>query len=251
MKLCLFILGLFLSQLALAQDTFSIVAVDEATGEVGSAGASCISADNLKAYFPDADADFLGDLLPGTAAINTQSYYLPENQQAARQLLLQGLSPAEAIMWLAANDAHGTSAQRQYGIAALIGGKAHAAAFTGDSCLAERGHRSGTNYAIQGNILLREALLDSMEQAFLTTEGCLSAKLMAAMQAANFAGADSRCLSNGTSSMFAFLKVARPGDSPSSPQLRIFTAFNADGSEPIDALQEKYDALGPCGILGR
>jgi uncharacterized Ntn-hydrolase superfamily protein len=229
-----------------AQDTFSIVAVDEETGEVGSAGASCISADNLESFFPGADPDFLGDLIPGLGAINTQSFYLPQNQVAARNRLLAGDTPQQVLNWLAANDAQGNSTQRQYGIAAIINGEAQAGAFTGVNCMNQKGHRTGPNYAIQGNILLSTEILDDMEAAFLNTEGCLAEKIMAAMQAAKVPGADSRCLSNGTSAMFAFLKVARQDDMPNDPAVRIFVAYNPEGIEPIDSLQGLFDLLEPC-----
>lgn len=229
-----------------AQDTFSIVAVDAATGEVGSAGASCISANNLQIYFPGADPDFLGDLIPGLAAVNTQSSYLAQNQQAARNRLLAGENPQQVIDWLAVNDAQGNSAQRQYGIAAIINGSPQAAGFTGANCMNEKGHRTGSNYAIQGNILISETILDDMETAFLNTSGCLAEKLMAAMQAAKVPGADSRCLTNGTSSLFAFLKVAQQGDLANAPSVRIFVAYNPEGIEPIDSLQALFDALEPC-----
>lgn len=229
-----------------AQDTFSIVAVDATTGEVGSAGASCISANNLQIYFPGSDPDFLGDLIPGLAAVNTQSSYLAQNQQAARNRLLAGENPQQVIDWLAVNDAQGNSAQRQYGIAAIINGSPQAAGFTGANCMNEKGHRTGSNYAIQGNILISETILDDMETAFLNTSGCLAEKLMAAMQAAKVPGADSRCLTNGTSSLFAFLKVAQQGDLANAPSVRIFVAYNPEGIEPIDSLQALFDALEPC-----
>lgn len=235
-----------LTNALVAQDTFSIVAVDEETDEVGSAGASCISADNLETFFPGADPDFLGDLIPGMGAINTQSFYLPQNQLAARNRLLTGETPQQVLNWLAANDAQGNSTQRQYGIAAIIDGEAQAGAFTGVNCMNEKGHRTGPNYAIQGNILISSEILDGMEDAFLNTDGCLAEKLMAAMQAAKVPGADSRCLSNGTSSMFAFLKVARVDDMPNDPAVRIFVAYNPEGIEPIDSLQGLFDLLDPC-----
>lgn len=243
----LFLVALvFFTNVLYAQDTFSIVAVDEETGEVGSAGASCISADNLETFFPGADPDFLGDLLPGLGAINTQSFYLPQNQVAARNRLLAGDTPQQVLNWLVANDAQGNSTQRQYGIAAIIDGEAQAGGFTGVNCMNEKGHRTGPNYAIQGNILLSSEILDGMEAAFLNTDGCLAEKLMAAMQAAKVPGADSRCLSNGTSAMFAFLKVARQDDMPNDPAVRIFVAYNPEGIEPIDSLQGLFDLLDPC-----
>lgn len=240
---CAFAANLF------AQDTFSIVAVDSLTGEVGSAGASCISADNLETFFPNDDPDFLGDLLPGLGAINTQSFYNEANQDNANGELASGKTPQEVIDWLATNDAQGNSSQRQYGIAALINGQPMAAGFTGEDCFDYKNHRVGPNYSIQGNILLGPEILDSMEARFLAAEAqgkCLSERLMAALQGAKVPGADTRCLGNGTSAMFAFLKVAKPGDDADEPFLRLFVAFNEDGTEPIDSLQAHFDLAAPC-----
>jgi uncharacterized Ntn-hydrolase superfamily protein len=163
-----------------------------------------------------------------------------------RTRLLAGETPQQVLDWLAANDAQGNSTQRQYGIAAIIDGEAQAGAFTGVNCQNAKGHRTGTNYAIQGNILINVEILDAMEAAFLNTDGCLAEKLMAAMQAAKVPGADSRCLSNGTSAMFAFLKVARQDDPVNDPAVRIFVSFNPDGIEPIDSLQGLFDLFEPC-----
>ncbi len=63
-------------------DTFSIVAVDPATGEVGSAGASCI-----------AGSIIISDMHPGVGAIHTQSYWNSQNQNNAHDLMEQGWSP--------------------------------------------------------------------------------------------------------------------------------------------------------------
>ena len=51
-----------------------------------------------------------------------------------------------------------------------------------------------------------------MENQFLSTDGSLSDKLMASLQGANIAGADTRCLDDGTSSLSAFIRVANPHD---------------------------------------
>ena len=72
------------------------------------------------------------------------------------------------------------------------------------------------NYSIQGNILLGAEILDSMEARFLAATGPLSDRLMACLQGANVPGADSRCLANGTSSLSAFVRVAKPGDADDS-----------------------------------
>lgn len=221
----------------LSQDTFSIVAVDPETGEVGSAGASCVDLNNF-----GLEADFLGQLFPGLGAINTQAWYSQFNQNIAANRMLAGDSPQEIIDWLIANDIGDNPALRQYGIVAFVGDNTEAAAHTGAETDDWKGHLVGDNYAIQGNILLGGFVLDSMEANFNNTEGSLSDKLMAAMQGANLVGADARCAENGTSSLFAFLKVAQPNDEPGEPSL-VLGVITEDGAgiEPIDSLQVLYD----------
>ncbi|MCC6725196.1 MAG: DUF1028 domain-containing protein [Saprospiraceae bacterium] len=233
------------------QDTFSIVAVDSLTGEVGSAGASCISADNLALYFPNDDPDFIGDLLPGIGAINTQASYHAGNQSDAHNELENGSTPAEVIDYLSFNDVQGNPGIRQYGIAALINGQPMAAGYTGADCFDYKNHVTGPNYSIQGNILLGQQILDSMQARFLAAEAqgkCLAERLMAALQGAKVPGADTRCLGNGTSAMFAFVKVAKPDDDPASPTLRLFVSYNPVGIEPIDSLQALFDEAAPCFV---
>lgn len=231
-----------------AQDTFSIVAVDSVTGEVGSAGASCV---DLILFFPNYTPDFLGDLLPGIGAINTQANYSASNQANARTRMLAGDTPAQIISWLTSNDVQNNSTNRQYGIAALVNGSPQTAGFTGSNCLNYKNHVTGPNYCIQGNILLNQAILDSMEARFLNETGDLACKLMAAMQGAKVVGADTRCASNGTSSLFAFLKVAQPGDSIGNPSLLVTVKTpGGSGIEPIDSLQNLFNAVTNCSITG-
>ena len=221
-----------------AQDTFSIVAVDVATGQVGSAGATCLDDDDIAT-----GALIISDVIPDVGAIHTQSYWVPANQNAAHdQVVDNGLSPEALMSWLEANDIQGNPAIRQYGMADLVTGEARAAAFTGLNCMDWKGHIVGPNYAIQGNILLGEEILTQMEAGFTGTEGTLAEKLMAAMQGANVAGADTRCLEEGVSSRSAFLRVANPGDDPENLSLDLVVAITPEGIEPIDVLQVEFDA---------
>jgi uncharacterized Ntn-hydrolase superfamily protein len=237
--LCL-IIFILPSYQALPQDTFSIVAVDSITGEVGSAGASCVPKyilDNFKYSY-----HFIGQLFPGKGAINTQALYIIQNQQNAAVRMYSGDTPAQIIDWLSKNDYEGNSSVRQYGVAALIDGKPQAAAFTGSKCLDWKGHITGPNYSIQGNILLGKLVVDSMEARFLSEDGTLADKLMAALQGANIVGADTRCQPNGTSSLFAYIKVVKPDENPEQPGLLLNLAINdSDGIEPIDSLQKLYN----------
>jgi uncharacterized Ntn-hydrolase superfamily protein len=222
------------------QDTFSIIAVDSVTGEVGSAGASCLDASAIAG-----GASIISDIIPGRGGIHTQSFWRPGNQNNARARMLAGETPDEIMTWLSNrfNDVDLNSSQRQYGAAAFDStGSPSAAAFTGPNCLDWAGQKVGTYYAIQGNILSGPEILDSMEARFLRTEGTLADRLMASLQGANVPGADTRCLAEGVSSQSAFLRVAGPNDRADSIYIDIIVDRTPFGHEPIDSVQVLYDA---------
>ena len=246
MKSIFIITSVFLISInnSFSQDTFSIVAVDSVTGEVGSAGASCV--DLFQFGLPN--DDFIGQLIPGVGAINTQAWYIPANQNNATTQMNAGSTPNEIIEWLIANDVQNQPERRQYGIVSYNNGSPESAGFTGTSTDDYKNHITGPNYAIQGNILLNQAVLDSMESRFLNETGDLACKLMAALQGANIVGADTRCAPNGTSSLFAYVKVAQPNDVFGSPSfLASVRTYNNAGIEPIDSLQTKFNMLQSCG----
>ena len=223
-----FLLLLFISQ-NLSQDTFSIVAVDPITQEVGSAGASCINGSII-----------ISDVHPGIGAVHTQSYWNSINQNNASDLMAQGYTPEEIIEYLVENDAQGNPTIRQYGVVDLVD-LGRSAAFTGENCYDYKDHILGTTYSIQGNILLGQEVLDSMETNFLNTSGSLATRLMAAMQGAKIPGADTRCLSSGISSLSAFIRVAQPTNSEDSLYLHLNVNNTQPGIDPIDTLQDLFD----------
>lgn len=230
-------------QIGYAQDTFSIVAIDTLTGEVGSAGASCV--DLYRVNLPD--ADFIAHVLPGIGAINTQANYSPMNQMGASARLLAGDSPEQILHWLLENDVTDQPQLRQYGIAVLKGER-KTAAFTGLQTDGHQGHLLGATYAIQGNILTGQDVLDSMEARFLREPGDLACKLMAALLGAKNAGGDKRCGSNGTSSLFAYINVAQPTDTfgNSSLDLTVRTR-SGERVEPVDSLFQLFYEIDNCG----
>ncbi len=222
---------------AKAQDTFSIVAVDTLTGEVGSAGASCLDNSAIAG-----GAIIISDIIPGRGAIHTQSYWRPANQANAHERMLEGLSPEEIIDWLENNDEQNQPGLRQYGIVDFDeAGNSRSAAFTGANCMNWKGHHTGANYSIQGNILLGQQIIDSIESRFLRTEGTLADKLMAALQGANVVGADTRCAPEGVSSLSAFLRIAQADDDADSLYLDLNVPETPNGVEPIDELQILYN----------
>ena len=227
-----------------AQDTFSIVAVDPSTGEVGSAGASCVDGAGSIG-----GVQIISKLIPNRGGINGQAWICVNphiNLDLGINEMMNGSSPEEIIQYLIDND--GCSSQnfnpefRQYGIVDFDSdGNPRSAGFTGSSADEYKGHLLGDNYAIQGNILLGPEILEQMEAGFVNTEGSLAEKLMAAMQGANVPGADSRCIERNTSSTSAFLMVAQADDEFLQPSLFLNVAEMPMGEEPIDSLQTLFD----------
>ena len=225
-----------------SQHTFSIVAVDPATGEIGSAGATCLDIDDLGG---EEGALVVSDIILGTGAINTQSAFTFAAQAQARARMEAGDSPAQILAWLNAND--GGHQSRQYAIVDLIGsvgGTPRTAGFTGSSNGGYANHIVGPNYAIAGNILMSQDVLDDMETNFVNTSGTLADKLMAALQGAKRIGAQTSCSSNQTSSKSAYLRVAKVEDLYTNyghltVDLNVSKTNFAE--DPIDVLQTTYD----------
>jgi len=235
---------LFCSLYVFSQDTFSIVAVDSSTGEVGAAGASCIDDNDCGGC---GGVIIISDLIPGRGGMNSQAYACIPNVNLNNGItrLNAGDSPQQAMQFVIDNDACGVfnNTYRQYGLADLDSdtGEPRTAAYTGINCDGYANHITGPNYAIQGNILLGQGILDSMEANFLNTQGTLAEKLMAALQGANVIGADTRCAPLGISSKSAFIRVAKPDDAAGDFWMDLNVPVVGAGVEPIDALQELFD----------
>ncbi|MBO9307544.1 DUF1028 domain-containing protein, partial [Thermomicrobium sp.] len=157
--------------------TFSIVAIDPATGELGVAVASKFLA--VGAVVPWARA--------GVGAVATQSYANVSYGPTGLELMAAGYSAGETLARLLADDPE--RELRQVGIVDARGGTA---TFTGSACHAWAGGRTGPGYAVQGNILTGPEVVDAMAHAFETTEGPLAARLLAALAAGDAAGGDRR-----------------------------------------------------------
>jgi len=157
--------------------TFSIVAIDPATGELGVAVASKFLA--VGAVVPWARA--------GVGAVATQSYANVSYGPTGLELMAAGYSAGETLARLLADDPE--RELRQVGIVDARGGTA---TFTGSACHAWAGGRTGPGYAVQGNILTGPEVVDAMAHTFETTEGPLAARLLAALAAGDAAGGDRR-----------------------------------------------------------
>lgn len=157
--------------------TFSIVAADTVTGELGIAVASKFLA--CGAVVPWASA--------GAGAVATQSYSNTAYGPDGIRMMREGASAEQALARLLADDPD--QALRQVGIVDARGG---AAAHTGSACHAWAGHQIGPGFACQGNILVGVETVQAMAATFQAAKGQLSDRLAAALIAGDAAGGDRR-----------------------------------------------------------
>jgi uncharacterized Ntn-hydrolase superfamily protein len=157
--------------------TFSIVAADLATGDLGIAVASKFLA--CGAVVPWASA--------GAGAVATQSFANTAYGPDGIRMMRDGLSAHEALARLLAKDADRDL--RQVGLVDARGG---AAAHTGPGCHAWAGHRVGEGFTCQGNILVGQETVDAMAAAFRGANGELAGRLLTALAAGEKAGGDKR-----------------------------------------------------------
>lgn len=182
-------LVVFLSMASRASATWSVVAVDRATGRVVIASATCV----------DRDDQFLmgvqAVVVPGrgVAACQAAVDQTHQNQMLVFQELQKGTDP-KAIVELLSKDPAFQS--RQFGIVDLQGRRAgHSGLGNGYVSQDFQGQVPGTEifYSIQGNILRPGQVVPNAAQAFLKTTGAITDRVMAAMEAADGSGGDSRC----------------------------------------------------------
>ena len=160
--------------------TFSIVAVDPATGESGVTVTTRVPC--------------VGNGVPwvraGVGAVATQASTRTAYGDELLDMLEQGLSPQDALARATAADEQ--AERRQVGLIALDGSSAQ---HTGTGPGFWAGHRSGVNYATQGNVLVGPEVLDAVAANFEASEESgrhLADRLIEALAAGQAAGGDRR-----------------------------------------------------------
>jgi len=185
----LWVAGLLLTLPSRAFATWSVIAVDRATGRVVIASATCV----------DRDDQFLmgvqAVVVPGkgVAACQAGVDNTHQNQMLVFKELEKGTDPKQIIELLSKDPAFQS---RQFGILDLQGRRAgHSGLTNGYVSQDMQGQVPGTEifYSIQGNILRPGTVVPNAVQAFLKTKGAITDRVMAAMEAADGSGGDSRC----------------------------------------------------------
>ncbi|RDU37595.1 fimbrial assembly protein FimA [Neobacillus piezotolerans] len=157
--------------------TFSIVGFDPVEKEWGIAVQSKFL--GVGAVVPWAKA--------GVGAVATQSYANTTYGPKALELMAAGKTAEEALHLILEEDKE--QEMRQVG---LIDAHGNAATFTGSECYKWAGGVTGPHFAAQGNILVDETTVSQMAATFMDTKGTLAERLLAALDAGQAAGGDSR-----------------------------------------------------------
>jgi len=157
--------------------TFSIVARDPTTGELGVAVQShWFSVGGLVTWAE-----------PGVGAVATQSFVEPSYGPNGLALMRAGTAAPDAMAQLIAKDAQ--SASRQLG---FIDATGRAASHTGAKCIQFAGSHVGNGYAVQANLMGNAKVVPAMQAAYEGAKGDLADRMLAALDAAQAVGGDIR-----------------------------------------------------------
>jgi uncharacterized Ntn-hydrolase superfamily protein len=208
--------------------TFSIVAYDSTNGDLGVAVQSKFFA--------------VGSVVPwaraGVGAIASQAFGNTTFGPRGLDLLAQGKPPREVLQALVTGDE--AAQRRQVGV---VGAHGETANHTGTECLTWAGAKSGRHYTCQGNILAGPKVLDEMARAFERTQGLLGDRLLAALDAGQAAGGDSRGMQS------AALLIVRDKGGYGGYNDRYCDLRVDDAPDPFRELHRLFDLWKPNALI--
>jgi uncharacterized Ntn-hydrolase superfamily protein len=196
--------------------TFSIVARDPASGDLGVAVQSHWF--SVGSVVPWAEA--------GVGAVATQSFVEPSYGPKGLALMKQGVAPKEALAQLLAADAQSNVRQ-----VAFVDAKGRVAVHTGAKCIPGAGHHVGSDYTTEANLMLTNEVPDAMAKAFEAARGPLAERMLAALEAAQGVGGDVR----GKQSAAILVVRAKATDKPWTD--RIVDLRIEDHAEPLKEMR--------------
>ena len=196
--------------------TFSIVARDPATGELGVAVQSHWF--SVGPIVPWAEA--------GVGAVATQSFVDPSYGKLGLELMRSGKSGPEALKSLLAGDEG-----REVRQVAMIDSQGRVDAWTGKNDIQAAGHFVGKDFSVQANLMLNEKVWPAMARAFENTKGDLADRMLAALDAAQSVGGDIR----GRQSAALVVVTGKP--TGQAWKDRLFDLRVDDSPEPLQELR--------------
>jgi uncharacterized Ntn-hydrolase superfamily protein len=196
--------------------TFSIVARDPGTGELGVAVQShWFSVGPIVAW---AEA--------GVGAVATQSFVDPSYGKLGLDLMRAGKSAPDALKSLTAGDEG-----REVRQVAMIDAQGRVDAWTGKKDIQAAGHIIGKNYSVQANLMLNDKVWPAMSTAFESAKGDLADRMLAALDAAQAAGGDIR----GKQSAALIVVTGKP--TGQAWKDRVFDLRVDDSPEPLTEMR--------------
>ena len=263
MRRVLVVVAVLLAMPSPAWATWSVIAVDRSTGRIVIASATCV----------DRDDQFLmgvqAVVVPGKGVAACQAAVdgTHANQMLVYGELQKGTDPARIIEMLSQDPAFQT---RQFGILDLQGrGAGHSGLGNGYVSQDVQGQVPGTEifYSIQGNILRPGLVVPNAVEAFINTKGALTDRVMAAMEAADGSGGDSRCTCppwptdgarpaipcDGRTAHVAYILMAEPkdmsGDSHNNGKYTMYLTVSQPGADKGPGKIDAGENLNPVKTL--
>lgn len=226
-----------------AAATWSVVAVDPETGEVGAALASCVPPSILGR--PETPLVPIV-LVPGEGAAVTQGELNLAAPDRIVELVEADAAPAAIVDDLIRPDYDAAAPTRQHAVVSSTG----AAAYTGTELSPQALDRQGSTVSVQGNLVVSDEVVTQALAAFEDSRAGgadLRDALLAGLVAGSGQGGDRRCPDQ--TALFAQLAVARPGDDPLRPTTLITVSVDqGDGQNPVTLLAEAV-ADGRTGLI--
>lgn len=196
--------------------TFSIVARDPSTGEMGVAVQSHWFSVGSNVAWAEA----------GVGAVATQSFIDPSYGRNGLDLLRGGASAPEALKMLLAKD-EGRDVRQ----VAMVDARGRVAAHTGAKCIEAAGDHAGKDYSVQANLMLNDKVWPAMARAYEAARGDLAERMLAALDAAQAAGGDIRGRQSAAIVVVKAESTGRPWAD------RIFDLRVDDHAEPLKELR--------------
>lgn len=157
--------------------TYSIVARDPVTGELGVA---------VQSHWFDVGA-LVAWAEAGVGAVATQAKTRVEYGPEGLRLMREGKSAPEALRQLLETDP-----ERQHRQVAMVDAKGSVGVWTGESCIDAKGHLQGEGFSVQANLMQYPSVWPEMARAYREGKGSLGERMLAALEAAEASGGDVR-----------------------------------------------------------
>ena len=198
--------------------TYSIVARDPATGELGVAVQSHAFSVGSGVSWAEA----------GVGAVATQSFIDPSYGPLGLDLMRAGRSAPDALKGLIAGD-DGRDVRQ----VAMVDASGRVAAHTGVKCIPSAGQHVGNGYSVQANLMDNDGVWPAMAKAFEAGKGDLAERMLQALEAAQAAGGDIR----GMQSAALLVVKGVSSGKPYAGQDKIFDLCVEDNPQPLAELR--------------